>query len=192
MQTSRFALGALALAVSFTLSGCSLVQALSAPTTPLSASPTSEAQSPDSGEGYVYVDDTVGYAITFPGEPSVDPIAGNDNGAVRATYSTTAVPADPDGVYYIAGGTTGIPDEIDQEALEGMLFRLLNGAATDLSYDPVELDGVPGYLGHLTWNDGKPSSVAAIGEGHTYFVLTVIGGTQEQHQEFFDSFELRD
>jgi hypothetical protein len=190
----KIALSAALIAASIALTGCSLLPALPSPasTTDTPVDETPAAETPSDSTPFVYTDEAAGFSITFPGEPTIQPIAGNENGAQRASYSTTVPETDPDGVFYVAGGTTDTETDIDAEQLEGILFRLLNSGASDLAYDPVELDGVSGYQGDVTWSDGKPASVVAIGEGHTYYLLIVIGGAADQHQAFFDSFERLD
>ena len=84
-RRARIALIAPLIAASIALTGCSLIPDATPPSTPAE-------ETPDAPETYRYEDAAAGFAITFPGEPTVEGVSGNENGAQRATYSTTPDP----------------------------------------------------------------------------------------------------
>ena len=187
----KIALSAALLAASLLLTGCSLLAAPSAP----SPTPTQAAEeTPAASDPFLYTDDVAGFSITFPAEPTIEPIQGNEAGAQRASYSTTVPETDPKGVYYTAGGTTKSEAEVD--VADTMSFLLASGRLIltdeDVVPETFELDGLPAIRADITMYDGKPATLVMAGEGHSFYQLQVIGGTPEQRQAFFDTFELLD
>ena len=177
---TRTALSGLLVAALFALVGCSLLPTALRLPTPTAAS-------------YLYVDKAAGFAITFPGKPTIAPIRGQENGAQRATYSTTVPETAPNGIYYTAGGTKASANEVDIETTLHVLVETGQIALTDPDVLPqeIKLGGLPGFKADVTMSDGKTSTLIMAGEGHTLYQLQVIGGTPKQRQVFFDSFELR-
>ena len=60
----------------------------------------------------------------------------------------------------------------------------------DATAEAIELEGIPAYTADFVWSDGKDATIIMAGEGHTYYQLLVIGGTPEECENFFDTFEL--
>lgn len=181
---ARIALSALLIGALMALAGCGLIPTI--PHTPATTTPSAHAS-------YVYEDAAAGFAITFPGKPSVNPIQGSDTGAKRATYSTTVPETAPNGIYYTAGGTKASESEVDVEDTFQFLIASGQVILTDPAVTPkaIQLGGLPGYSADITVSDGKHATLIMAGEGHTLYQLEVIGGTPKQRQAFFDSFELR-
>jgi hypothetical protein len=184
-RRARLALGVLTATVSVLVAGCSLIPGAS-------PSAGSDTETPDAAAGFVYTDEAAGFAITFPAEPTVEAVPDDANGAQRASYSTTPDPTAPDGVYYIAGGTTQSDNEYTPQTLEDNVFGLVHLAAPTYLPTPetTELDGLPAVTADFVWSDGKNSTIIMAGEGHTFYQLLVIGGTPEEHDKFLSTFEL--
>lgn len=175
---------ALGLAALIILTGCSLLPG-SAP----APSPTGET--PAGAAPFVYEDEVAGFAITFPGEPEVEGIDGNEEGAQRATYTATP----PEGVpFYTAGGTKASASEADPETFELIIARMeATGFASDIvDVTAVDLDGIEGRQAEFVVHDGNEASMILAGKGHSFYQLMVIGGTADERQAFFDTFELLD
>ena len=144
------------------------------------AAPTADA------EGY-YEDPVGGFAITFPGEPMVEPRTGSDE--MRAFYSTTPDPNQPDAIVYIAGGTAASPRPISPGGLQEILMLMGEGQDYIVS-EAFEFNGMSALTADFTDPTGKPSTMLVAGEANRYYQLVVFGGTSEERQAFFDSFTL--
>jgi len=185
LRRARAALSALAIAASLAMAGCSLIPDPTTLPGPAEETPTAPA-------GHLYEDAAAGFAITFPGEPTIEGISGSENGAQRATYSTTPDPYAPDGVYYIAGGTTAAEVDYSPEILEGNLIGMVHlmDPLYEATVETIELEGLPAVTADFIWSDGKDATIIMAGEAHTYYQLLVIGGTPKECQDFFETFEL--
>lgn len=138
--------------------------------------------------GYVYEDADANFAITFPGKPSVAP---KDSSGIRATYSTAPDPNAPDAVVYAARGTAATGIEILPETLETVVLTLVDqGAVLTAPEVTFELEGMPAIMNELTLPTGKAATFVVAGDGNRIYQLLVVGGTPEERQAFFDSFEL--
>lgn len=181
-QRARIALGTLAIVASLALTGC--VSTLSS-LIPGGATPT-----PTATAGYRYVDTDNGFAVTFPGTPSLQPVAGNDNGAMRASYDTSADPNPQDRMYYTAAGTDASGFDITTDELEGAVHNVTMGSPAMSFPTDTELDGLPAVTEDFELSDGTESTVVVAGKGQLLYQLIAEGGTAQQRQAFIDSFEL--
>jgi hypothetical protein len=179
---ARIALSTLLIAASIALTGCSVLTPLTPEQTP--------TETPTTSTGYVYEDTVTGYAVTFPGEPTLQTVPNAEVGSVEvATYATA-----PNGIFYISRGA-----ETPMEIQRGNLVNAINtavqaGQAVPIDDAPVEteLAGLPALTADVTMPDGVEATLIVAGEGNRFYQLTVIGGTPDDRQAFFDSFELLD
>jgi hypothetical protein len=139
--------------------------------------------------GY-FEDPEAGFAVTFPGKPSV---SATESGGIRASYSTTGDPNAPDARIFAARGTAATETEVLPDTLEGLFIQVVNqGAVLTGPGETFELAGMPALMNSFTDPDGKPATMVVAGEGHSLYQLIVIGSTPEESQRFFDSFTLLD
>jgi len=182
-RRARRALSALLIAASIALAGCG---AAPDPTT----LPDPAEGTPSAPSGYIYQDAVAGYAVTFPGEPTIQtvPGAGTDRTVDMALHLS-----DP---YYMSRGE-GTDEEVSMDFLVKALRNSVQSAGAapadgtdNLAVTAIELEGLPAFTADLTMPDGGDATIVVAGEGNRFYQLVVIGGTPEERQAFFDSFEL--
>jgi hypothetical protein len=173
----RIVLTAVLIAASTTLAGCSTV-------TPPPSPAADTAATPATATGYVYEDDPADYAVTFPGEPVIEPLAihGTDRRANLVGYGDTSTI-----VYVSRGEIREFPVDLREE-LFGWLGSVASG---QIGANSDELDGLPALRAEFSMNDGQEATTIVAGEGYRFYQLIAMGGTPEERQAFFDSFEFR-
>lgn len=183
----RLTLSTLAIGAAVVLGGCSVLPSTPAP------SPTTEpeTEAPNESAEFRYEDEAAGFAITFPGEPMVEGVQGNETGAQRATYSADPPEGTP---FYTAGGTKESQNPADGETFELLIARMQATGFADeiLDVTSIDLDGLEARRGDLILGDGEEASVVLAGAGSSFYQLLVVGATLDERQAFFDSFELLD
>jgi hypothetical protein len=174
---SSLAMGALLLTASIALVGCGAVA------TPTSPSEDTTAETPSSAEGYVYEDAEAGYAVTFPGEPSVEKleINGTDRFANLVGYADEV-----SGMYYITRGEIrDLPIDLRNE-----LLGWLSSVETEsVGASSAELDGLAGVRAELSMSNGEAATTVMAADGDRFYQLIVMGGEAEDRDAFLDSFE---
>jgi hypothetical protein len=167
-------------AASMALAGCGAV------TTPPSPAADAPSPTPTTAAGYVYEDPFAGYAVTFPGEPSVGQleIAGTDRTANLVGYGDAST------VFYISRGEI----RESQVDLRNELFGWLGSVelSGQVGANSDELDGLPAMRAEFTMSNDKEATTIVAGEGDRFYQLIAMGGTPEERQAFVDSFELLD
>jgi hypothetical protein len=173
----RIAVSVLLFAASIALAGCVVV-----PTPPPPAE-TTPAETPAATDGYIYEDEVVGYAVTFPGEPGVQQLVpdGSNRTVDVVSYGHPSTLA-----LLVHGENRDDPADLRSELL---------GWAASVSPESVqagsaELAGLPALRAELILPDGSEATMIVVSEGVRFFRLLAIAGTAEDRQEFFDSFEL--
>lgn len=137
---------------------------------------------PTSTAGY-FEDPDAGFAVTFPGRPSV-----SESGGLVATFTTG-----PDAVRYVARGTAAAEAEIVPDTLASLFAQVVDqGAVLTGPEETFELEGMPALMNSFTDPNGKPATMVVAGEGHRLYQLIVIDGTPQERQAFFHTFTLLD
>jgi hypothetical protein len=135
--------------------------------------------------GYVYKDALAGYAVTFPGEPDVKPLAinGTNRLANLAGYGDSST------TFISRGEVRDSPPD-----LRGELFAWVQSVETSgqIGASSDELAGLPSVHGVFTMTTGEDGETVVASDGNTFYQLIALGGTQAERQDFFDSFSLTD
>jgi hypothetical protein len=186
----RLAFGAVLIAASIALVGCGAVapSSSSAARTP---APTHSVRSashytvtPSASAGDVYRDSLAGYAVAFPGEPDVKPLAisGTDRLANLAAYG------DPSNIFFIARGEVrDSPPDLHGELL-GWLQSVQTSGSVGASSD--ELKELPALRAEFTMATGEAGETVVASDGNRFYQLIAIGGTPKARQAYFDTFSL--
>jgi hypothetical protein len=175
----RIILSAVLIAALIAVVGCTAVPKLP------SFAPETPAATPTTVAGYVYEDDAAAYAVTFPGEPFVEQLAiyGTDRFANLVGYG------DPSTMFYISRGEIReFPVNLRNELFGWLGSVSLSG---QIGANSDELDGLPALRAEFTTQGGEESTTIVASEGNRFYQLIVSGGTPEERQAFFDSFEFR-
>lgn len=177
-RRARSALGAVLLAASIALAGCS------SPT----ETPASETEdAPDAG--FVYEAPDQGYAVTFPGEPDVQtiPLPGTDVSIEVATFVSMS-----SGTTFATQGFEA-PAEVTEEQLSDALSGAITGGGegfTDSTQpEPIEVAGLAGLKSDVTTQAGA-GTIIVTSQGRMLYQLVAVGGDAADRQAFFDSFAL--
>jgi len=193
---SRVALGAALIVAFLTLAGCSApnLSPTQAPPTPTSQNTSSTYTIEETTEGFIYQDAPSGYAITFPQRPDVEPLANNE----------TDQPANFVSVELESGEFASIGQVLDKEPnLRAQLMGFVQSLnpSGQVSASSYTLGGLEAAQAQFTTGDspslpsslvGQPGEVVVAGDGNRFYELVAIGGTADQRQAFFDSFERTD
>jgi hypothetical protein len=194
----RLALGAVLIAASMTLTGCSTIAAL--PThathkpvvhTPAPTKTASHYTTQATSAGYVYKDALSGYAVTFPDEPDVKPLAINGsnrlgNAAISSDLATIEL--------FSRGEVRDSPPNLRGELMGWIQSVETSGQIGASSYQLGGLDGaraeftIGGDQEDPDFLVGKEGETVVASEGNRFYQLIALGGTPEQRQVFFDSF----
>jgi hypothetical protein len=190
---SRVALGAALIVAFLTLAGCSVPNSspTQAPPTPTSENTSSTYTIEETTEGFIYQDASSGYTITFPQRPDVEPLANNE----------TDEPANFVSVELASGEFASIGQVLTHEPdLRAQLMGFVQSLnpSGQVSASSYTLGGLDAAQAQFTTGDspslpsslvGQPGEVVVAGDGNRFYELVAIGGTAEQRQAFFDSFE---
>jgi hypothetical protein len=180
----RIVLSALLFATSIALAGCATLPAPPAPveTTPAETPTEAPVEIEATSDGYLYTDNVVGYTVTFPGEPEIQELVtdGTNRPVNVVSYG------DPSTLALLTHG------EILDEPAD--LRDELLGWASSVNPDSVqasgsEFKGLPSARADLIMSDGAEATMIVVGEGVRFIRLLAIGGTAEEREAFFDSFE---
>jgi hypothetical protein len=192
-RVSRVALG-VALLV---LAGCSTTD----PSPSASSDQAAGTTAPGSGatytidettEGFVYSDVPAGYAITFPQRPEVEPLLNNEASDVPSNYVSASLTSS---VFVSIGQVLDKEPQLRNQLLGYVQSLNPTGQVTAGSYTLGALDAVRAEFttgdsqaipSHLV---GQPAEVVMAGDGFTFYQLLAIGGSSDQRQAFFESFE---
>lgn len=191
---ARLAVGVLLMAAFLALAGCSATAA--SPThanhkpavhTPTPKKTASHYTTQSTSAAYVYKDGLAGYAVTFPSEPIVEPLAINGTDRL-ANYASFGDDQSMKG--FIARGEV----RDSPPNLRGELFGWLQSVKTSgqIGASSYELGGLSALQAEFTLEGGQKSATVVASDGNRFYQLIVLGGTPEQAQAFFDSFSLTD
>jgi hypothetical protein len=190
---SWVALGAPLILAVLTLAGCSTPNPspMLAPPTPTSQNTSSTYTIEETTEGFIYKDAPSGYAITFPQRPDVEPLANNQ----------TDQPANFVSIALASSQFVSIGQVLDREPnLRAQLMGFVQSLnpSGQVSASSYMLGGLDAAHAQFTTGDsralpsslvGQPGEVVVAGDGNRFYELVAIGGTSDQRQAFFDSFE---
>ncbi|TPW75906.1 hypothetical protein [Schumannella soli] len=185
----RRVLGVAIIAALLTLSGCSATAGSATDTThkPAAHTPTTKQTAASyttqtTSEGHLYTDALAGYAVAYPGEPEVKPLAieGTDRLANFAAYGDETIT-----VFGSRGEVRDSPPDLHGELL-GWLQSVDTSGQIGASSDI--LGGLPALRADFTATSGEVGETMVASDGDTFFQLIAVGGTPEQRQAFFGSF----
>jgi hypothetical protein len=180
----RVVLSALLFATSITLAGCMTPPAPPVPavTTQVETPVEAPVDIQATADGYVYTDEVVGYAVTFPGEPEIQQLA--TDGTNRPVNVVSF--GDPSTLALLTHG-----EILDEPAdLRSELLGWASGVNPEsVQASGSEFKGLPSARADLIMSDGAEATMIVVGEGVRFIRLLAIGGTAEEREAFFGSFE---
>lgn len=197
IRGSRVALGAALVMVFLALAGCSTTdptpthkptQAAHAPTSQKTAAPYTIEQT---AGGFIYKDATSGYAVTFPQEPNVEPLANNETDQLANFASTELTSSEFASSAEILNHAPHLRNQ-----LMGWVQSM--NPSGQISASSYTLGGLDALRAAFTTGDspatpsdlvGQPCEIVMAGDGNRFYELVVIGGTSDDRQVFFDSFK---
>ncbi|MES1169853.1 MAG: hypothetical protein ABUL47_04100 [Leifsonia sp.] len=187
----HLAFGAVFIVAVLALAGCGTTHSPTASEktpTPQDASYTIE----DTPAGFVYQDATSGYAITFAERPDVAPLANNvsDQDAFyvsssdQMSYQFVSIGQVLDKTPNLRPQLMGAVQSLNPDGQIGASSYTLGGLdAVYAEFTTGEVQGMPSYL------VGQPGEIVIAGDGNRFYELIALGGTPDQRQAFFDSFQ---
>jgi hypothetical protein len=191
----HLAFGAMFIVAVLTLAGCGTTPASSRHSPTASETPTSQDTGytvEDTPAGFVYQEAASGYALTFPQRPDVAPLANNQ--ADQDAYYVSS--SDQESNQFISIGQVldktpnlraqvlGAAQSLNPSGQVSATSYTLGGLdAAQAQFTTGEGQGMPSYL------VGQPAEIVVAGDGNRFYELIAIGGTSDQRQAFFDSFE---
>lgn len=141
--------------------------------------------------GFLYTDVPAGYAVTFPQRPTVEPLSNND----------TDQPANFAAAESTSSEFASIGQVLDkQPQLRNQLMGFVQSLnpTGQVNASSYTLGGLDAVWAEFTTGEsaGLPSSFVGqqgetvmAGDGNNFYQLVAIGGSSDQRQAFFDSFE---
>lgn len=141
--------------------------------------------------GFIYMDVPSGYAVTFPQQPNVAPLANNvsDQPANYASAELTT------GEFVSIGQVLDKTPDLRSQIMGFVQSLDPTGQVNASSYT---LGGLDAVWAEFTIGDGAgiPANLAGqqgetvmAGDGYNFYQLVAIGGSSDQRQAFFDSFK---
>ncbi|MEO5534854.1 MAG: hypothetical protein ABIR17_06930 [Pseudolysinimonas sp.] len=183
----RIALGAAFIVAFLTLAGCS--------TAAPSPSPTQTSASPytidDTTGGFAYTDALSGYAVTFPQQPDVEPLANNETD--QPAYYASAELAS--GEFASTGQILNHTPNLQAQVMGMASSMNPSGQVSASSYTLGGLDAAHAEFTAGSSSSipsdlvGQPSEIVVAGDGNHFYALIALGGTSDERQAFFDSFK---
>ena len=182
------ALGAALIVVFLGLAGCSTSEPSPAHKT---AHATHAPTSQDTTKGFIYKDAPSGYAVTFPQKPDVEPLANNETDQPANFVSTELASVEFASIGQVLDHAPQL-----QSQLMGWVDSL--NPSGQVNAGGYTLGGLDAVRAGFTTGDssaipsdlvGQPCEVVMAGDGNRFYQLVVIGGTADERQAFFDSFQ---
>ncbi|MEO8095737.1 MAG: hypothetical protein ABI632_12520 [Pseudolysinimonas sp.] len=176
-----------------TLAGCGTTPASS--THSPTASPTPQDSSytiENTPAGFVYQDASSGYAVTFPQQPDVAPLANNESGQDAFYVSSSDQTSNQfvstgqvlDKTPNLRAQLVGVVQSLNPSGQINASSYTLGGLdAVQAQFTTGESQAMPSYL------VGQPGEIVLAGDGNRFYELLALGGTPDQRQAFFDSFK---